>query len=106
MVIFCESLLPLHHGLSTLLLSMEIAIRAFKSNQIKEPIPKTGYHGLAKLTHKINHHKNLQDILDVFHSHCISAPLSKYILPLITSHLHHYNHPCPSYHHFSPKLSK
>lgn len=101
MVIFSECLLHItHHGLSMLSL-MEIEISAFKSNQINEPVPKTGYHGLAKLTHTINHHKNLQDILDAFHFHHVfdpSAPLSKYILPLITYDLHHYLHTSPSYH--------
>lgn len=99
MVIFSECLLHItHHGLSMLSL-MEIEISAFKSNQINEPVPKTGYHGLAKMTHTINHHK--KDVLDAFHFHHVfdpSAPLSKYILPLITYDRHHYLHTSPSYH--------
>lgn len=84
---------------------MEIVISAFKANRIRKLIP-TGYHSLAKSTHKINHHKNLQVILDIFNSHYISdsplAPLLEYILPLITYHIHHYQ----SYHHLSPKFSE
>ena len=62
------ALATLYQELSAFLLLMEIAISAFKSNQIQEPSPKTGYRGLAKFTHKINHHKKLQDILDEFYS--------------------------------------
>lgn len=39
------ALATLYQELSALLLLMEIAISAFKSNQIQEPIPKTGYRG-------------------------------------------------------------